>query len=34
MDPRDACLAALVEPLTDDAETIAALAEVIDATLV
>jgi nitric oxide reductase NorQ protein len=34
MDPHDACLAALVEPLTDDAETIAALAEVIDATLV
>jgi nitric oxide reductase NorQ protein len=28
-----ACRAALVEPLTDDAETIAALVEVIDATL-
>jgi len=33
MDEHDACRAALVEPLTDDAETIAALAEVIDATL-
>jgi nitric oxide reductase NorQ protein len=30
---RDACYAALVEPLTDDAETIAALREVVDATL-
>lgn len=30
---REACQAALVEPLTDDAETIAALTEVIDATL-
>jgi len=30
---REACHAALVEPLTDDAETIAALREVIDATL-
>jgi nitric oxide reductase NorQ protein len=30
---REACHAALVEPLTDDAETIAALDEVIDATL-
>lgn len=33
MDERDACRAALAEPLTDDAETIAALAEVIDAAL-
>ena len=33
MDQRDACRAALAEPLTDDAETIAALAEVIDASL-
>jgi nitric oxide reductase NorQ protein len=33
MDERAACRAALAEPLTDDAETIAALAEVIDATL-
>jgi nitric oxide reductase NorQ protein len=33
MDERAACRAALVEPLTDDAQTIAALAEVIDATL-
>jgi len=33
MDERDACRATLAEPLTDDAETIAALAEVIDATL-
>jgi nitric oxide reductase NorQ protein len=33
MDPRDACRAALVEPLTDDAETLTALGEVIDATL-
>ena len=30
---RDACHAALVEPLTDDAETLAALREVIDVTL-
>ena len=30
---REACHAALVEPLTDDAETLAALREVIDATL-
>ena len=30
---RDACQAALVEPLTDDEETLAALLEVIDATL-
>jgi nitric oxide reductase NorQ protein len=34
MDARDACYAALVEPLSDDAETLAALAEVIDVTLV
>jgi nitric oxide reductase NorQ protein len=34
MEARGACLAALVEPLIDDAETIAALAEVIDTTLV
>jgi nitric oxide reductase NorQ protein len=33
MDERVACRAALAEPLTDDAETIAALAEVIDASL-
>jgi nitric oxide reductase NorQ protein len=33
MAERDACRAALVEPLTDDPETIAALAEVIDVTL-
>jgi len=33
MDPRDACYAALVEPLTDDVETILALREVIDASL-
>lgn len=33
MAPHDACHAALVEPLTDDAETILALREVIDATL-
>ena len=33
MDERDACRAALAEPLTDDTETIAALAEVIDASL-
>ncbi|MEA3275425.1 MAG: CbbQ/NirQ/NorQ/GpvN family protein [Pseudomonadota bacterium] len=33
MDVREACVAALVEPLTDDAETLAALREVIDATL-
>ena len=33
MDIRDACLAALVEPLTDDDETRKALLEVIDATL-
>ena len=32
-DLRDACRAALVEPLTDDPETLAALMEVIDATL-
>jgi nitric oxide reductase NorQ protein len=32
LDVREACRAALVEPLTDDAETIAALGEVIDAT--
>ena len=31
--PLEACHAALVEPLTDDAETIAALREVIDASL-
>ncbi len=31
MQPREACLAAMVEPLSDDAETIAALREVIDA---
>jgi hypothetical protein len=29
----DACRAALVEPLTDDPQTIAALTEVIDASL-
>ncbi len=33
MDERAACRAALAEPLTDDAETIAALVEVIDALL-
>jgi nitric oxide reductase NorQ protein len=33
MEARDACRAALVEPLTDDAETLSALAEVIDAML-
>jgi nitric oxide reductase NorQ protein len=33
MPPLDACHAALVEPLTDDAETIAALREVIHASL-
>jgi len=33
MDERVACRAALAEPLTDDKETIAALAEVIDASL-
>ncbi|MBT8126810.1 MAG: CbbQ/NirQ/NorQ/GpvN family protein [Gammaproteobacteria bacterium] len=33
MEFRDACQAALVEPLTDDEETLAALLEVIDATL-
>ncbi len=33
LDLREACHAALVEPLTDDAETIAALREVIDVTL-
>jgi len=33
LDEREACRAALAEPLTDDAETIAALTEVIDATL-
>lgn len=33
MAPREACRAALVEPLSDDAETIAALQEVIDAVL-
>lgn len=33
MDERDACRAALAEPLTDDGETITALAEVIDASL-
>ena len=33
MDVRDACRASLVEPLTDDTETILALGEVIDATL-
>jgi len=33
MDFREACLAALVEPLTDDDETLKALLEVIDATL-
>lgn len=31
MDPLDACRAALVEPLTDDVETAAALMEVVDA---
>jgi nitric oxide reductase NorQ protein len=30
---RESCHAALVEPLTDDAETLAALREVIDVTL-
>ena len=33
VDFREACLAALVEPLTDDDETLTALLEVIDATL-
>jgi nitric oxide reductase NorQ protein len=33
LDVKEACRAALVEPLTDDVETIAALGEVIDATL-
>jgi nitric oxide reductase NorQ protein len=33
MDFRDACQAALVEPLTDDDETLKALLEVVDATL-
>ena len=33
MPPLEACHAALVEPLTDDAETIAALREVIHASL-
>jgi nitric oxide reductase NorQ protein len=33
MDEREACRAALAEPLTDDAQTIAALVEVIDASL-
>lgn len=33
LSPADACRAALIEPLTDDAETIAALAEVAHATL-
>jgi len=33
MEEREACRAALAEPLTDDAETIAALVEVIDASL-
>jgi len=33
MNEREACRAALAEPLTDDAETISALAEVIDASL-
>ena len=33
MDPHEACYAALVEPLTDDTETILALREVINATL-
>ena len=32
MAPLDACRAALVEPLSDDAETVAALMEVVDAT--
>ena len=32
-DVREACRAALVEPLSDDDETLAALMEVIDATL-
>jgi len=32
-DVREACRAALVEPLTDDEETLAALMEVVDATL-
>jgi nitric oxide reductase NorQ protein len=32
-DLRDACRAALVEPLSDDPETLAALSEVIDASL-
>jgi nitric oxide reductase NorQ protein len=33
LDVRDACRAALVEPLSDDDETLAALMEVVDATL-
>ena len=33
MDMREACQAALVEPLTDDDETLKALLEVVDATL-
>lgn len=33
MDFRDACVASLIEPLTDDDETLKALLEVIDATL-
>jgi nitric oxide reductase NorQ protein len=33
LDTREACRAALVEPLTDDAETLAALLEVVDASL-
>jgi nitric oxide reductase NorQ protein len=33
MDEREACRAALAEPLTDDGETISALVEVIDASL-
>lgn len=33
LDAREACRATMAEPLTDDTETIAALAEVIDATL-
>ena len=32
-DVREACQAALVEPLSDDEETLAALMEVVDATL-
>lgn len=33
MDPREACRAAMIEPLTDDEETILALTEVLDAAL-